>query len=379
MTQDNWTDRLSEYLDGTLAVGERAALEAHLVDCAACTATLEELRRVVARARALDDRAPGADRWRKIAVGIGRATAPPARRYFAFTVPQLIAASVALIILSGGATWLLRSRAVTATPVAIAPPQAQWLTAADRRYETTVGELQGALVAGRRTGRRQSPGRALEPRPRPGQRVGGGGERQVDGQVRSVPGHRLHDHGARVDGARAVGGLYRHHGRGVAGGNHGRDGAGRGQGDGRVGLRVAAVRERRGDTRQGARPYHAQYGERGNHAARRVGRRRRRDRERRRAARAHRVGQRGGEHGERRDHLRGHDQRERAVPLRHARRRPRHRDPRERERGGVGLDLRRRLRGVLPGNAHRQDEAPLQLHDRLGERAAPARDLLRRP
>src|SRR5881628_2276550 len=143
MMQDNWTDRLSEYLDGTLAVGERAALEAHLVDCAACAATLEELRRVVARARALDDRAPGADLWPKIAVGIGRAIAPRARRYFAFTVPQLIAASVALIILSGGATWLLRSRAAT-TVVAIAPPQAQWLTAADRRYETTVAELQGA-------------------------------------------------------------------------------------------------------------------------------------------------------------------------------------------------------------------------------------------
>src|SRR3989442_775319 len=155
MTQDNWTDRLSEYLDSTLAVGERAALEAHLVGCAACAATLEELRRVVARARALDDRAPGADLWPKIAVGIGRAAEPRARRHLAFTVPQLIAASVALIVLSGGATWLLRSRAAT-TPVAIAPPQAQWLTAADRRYETTVAELQGALVEGRRTGRLDS-------------------------------------------------------------------------------------------------------------------------------------------------------------------------------------------------------------------------------
>src|SRR5437667_12829364 len=95
MTKDNWTDRLSEYLDGTLAVGERAALEAHLVDCAACAATLEELRRVVARARALDDRAPGADLWPKIAGGIGRPTAPPPRRYSASTVPQLTPASAA--------------------------------------------------------------------------------------------------------------------------------------------------------------------------------------------------------------------------------------------------------------------------------------------
>src|SRR3989442_8316425 len=113
MTKDNGTDRLSEYVDGTLAVGERAALEAHLTGCAACAVTLEELRRVVARARALDDRPPAADLWPKIAVGIGRAAEPRARRHLAFTVPQLIAASVALIVLSGGATWLLRSRAAT--------------------------------------------------------------------------------------------------------------------------------------------------------------------------------------------------------------------------------------------------------------------------
>src|SRR3989442_786119 len=73
MTKDNWTDRLSEYVDGTLAVGERAALEAHLTGCAACAVTLEELRRVVARARALDDRPPAADLWPKIAVWIARA------------------------------------------------------------------------------------------------------------------------------------------------------------------------------------------------------------------------------------------------------------------------------------------------------------------
>src|SRR2546422_667922 len=51
MTKDNWTDRLSEYLDGTLAVGERAALEAHLVDCAACAATLEELQGALVEGR----------------------------------------------------------------------------------------------------------------------------------------------------------------------------------------------------------------------------------------------------------------------------------------------------------------------------------------
>src|SRR3989441_2372570 len=80
MMKDNWTDRLSEYADGTLGVGERDALEAHLVGCAACAATLEELRRVVARARALDDRAPAVDLWPKIAAGGGRAGPAPGAR-----------------------------------------------------------------------------------------------------------------------------------------------------------------------------------------------------------------------------------------------------------------------------------------------------------
>ena len=51
---DVWTDRLSEYLDDELPPGERAALEGHLAQCAECSATLADLRRVVARARALE-------------------------------------------------------------------------------------------------------------------------------------------------------------------------------------------------------------------------------------------------------------------------------------------------------------------------------------
>src|SRR5205809_5149458 len=69
---DTWTERLSEYIDGTLPDAERAALEAHLAGCTACRTTLDELRRVVARARALDDRPPAADLWPAIAEQIDR-------------------------------------------------------------------------------------------------------------------------------------------------------------------------------------------------------------------------------------------------------------------------------------------------------------------
>jgi hypothetical protein len=107
---DQWTDRLSEYLDDELDSQEHAALEAHLKTCAECRATLDELRRVVARAKTLEDRPPRADLWQGVAerIGSGKVADLPAHRArrFSFNVPQLIAASIALVLLSGGGMWL---------------------------------------------------------------------------------------------------------------------------------------------------------------------------------------------------------------------------------------------------------------------------------
>jgi len=104
---DQWTDRLSEYVDDELANGERTALEAHLATCAACRATVEDLRKVVARARALDDSAPKANLWPGVAKRIGAGKVVDIRsRRFSFNVPQLIAASIALIMLSAGGMWM---------------------------------------------------------------------------------------------------------------------------------------------------------------------------------------------------------------------------------------------------------------------------------
>ena len=55
---DRWIDRLSEYLDGELDGAEREQLEAHLAVCETCSATLVQLRRVVARAQSVEDRPP---------------------------------------------------------------------------------------------------------------------------------------------------------------------------------------------------------------------------------------------------------------------------------------------------------------------------------
>src|SRR5256886_17407770 len=120
--KDQWTDRLSEYLDDELAAPERTTLEAHLASCDGCRTTLDELRRVVTNARALDDRPPAADLWPSVAARIGvssRLKARPGVRRFSFSVPQLAAPSVVLALLSGSVAWLIMRVGTGPTPLAL--------------------------------------------------------------------------------------------------------------------------------------------------------------------------------------------------------------------------------------------------------------------
>jgi len=155
--KDQWTDRLSQYLDGELAAPERTTLEAHLASCDVCRTTLEELRRVVTNARALDDRPPAADLWPAVAARIGlspREQARPVVRRFSFTVPQLAAASVVLALLSAAAAWLtVRRGTVPTAPVAVAERAPVLLNASaypgDARFDAQVADLERALARGR--------------------------------------------------------------------------------------------------------------------------------------------------------------------------------------------------------------------------------------
>lgn len=154
---DTWTDRLSEYLDGELAPDERAALDAHLAACGDCAATLAELRAVVDRAGALVPRAPDADLWPGVAK---RIDAPPAvvpfltrtRRRVSFTVPQLVAAGLALMVMSGGGVWVLNhgGRATDLPPVETAPQNGVVPASfGDPRYDEAIADLQQTLQDGR--------------------------------------------------------------------------------------------------------------------------------------------------------------------------------------------------------------------------------------
>jgi hypothetical protein len=152
---DTYTDRLSEYLDGELAPAEHAEVEAHLRACATCREVLDELRAVVRRAESLPDVPPSSNLWPGIEARIapGARVVPFTPRRFSFTLPQLVAASLALMLLSGSMVWLARLGGDrTDFPVASgsgfdpAPKPVKWN---DEHYDDAIADLQETLEAGR--------------------------------------------------------------------------------------------------------------------------------------------------------------------------------------------------------------------------------------
>ncbi len=157
---DQWMARLSEYLDGELPAAERAELESHLPGCTACREVLDDLRGVMARAATLEDRGPARDLWPGVARSIGSEGAARRPRRLAFSVPQLLAASVALMALAGGTAWLTATRRATegsgggAGGSQLTTARLAWAT--DAGYDAAIAELQAALESGRRSGRLDS-------------------------------------------------------------------------------------------------------------------------------------------------------------------------------------------------------------------------------
>jgi anti-sigma factor RsiW len=160
-----WTDKLSDYLDGELSDQDRRAVAAHVAACAECARTLGELRAVVERAQNLAPAEPSADLWKavadRIAVESERPVAPfGTRRRFSFTWPELIAASVLLVLVSGWAAVRMNRPAPTGSSadIQVRQPGGADLQAGpdivpanfdDTEYDAAVADLQRALQSGR--------------------------------------------------------------------------------------------------------------------------------------------------------------------------------------------------------------------------------------
>ena len=158
---DAFTDRLSDYLDDELGADERASVGRHLATCAACRTTLDQLRAVVARAGTLHGEEPAADLWPGVAALLD---APPAGRRvaflrrmraprrFSFTLTQLAAASLALMVLSGGLVWMAHSGNSGADfPPVSASDAIGPANFADAHYDEAVSDLEQTLATRKAT------------------------------------------------------------------------------------------------------------------------------------------------------------------------------------------------------------------------------------
>ena len=98
----------------------------------------------------MTDRAPDADLWPAIAARLDGGT----KRY-SFSMPQLVAAGIALMILSGGAVWMANRQAAVQAPAQaglqepVESSRAVPVNLADVPYDEAVADLERALEAGR--------------------------------------------------------------------------------------------------------------------------------------------------------------------------------------------------------------------------------------
>lgn len=168
-----WTDRLSDYLDGELSEEERRAVAVHLAGCAECSRALTELQTVVERARTLAPAEPSADLWAAVADRIAADGAKPAtasgtRRRLSFTWPELVAASILLVLVSGWAALRMNRPAPSSANLQVRQPGSADLQVRpsntadipvgsgiapasfdDTEYDAAVADLQRALQSGR--------------------------------------------------------------------------------------------------------------------------------------------------------------------------------------------------------------------------------------
>jgi anti-sigma factor RsiW len=143
-----WTDRLSDYLDGELSDHEHRSVAAHVAGC-------------VERARTLVPAELPADLWKAVADRIAVENEGPIatlgmRRRFSFTWPELIAASVLLVLVSGWAA--LRMNTPSSADLQVRQPGNADIQAGpdvvpasvdDTEYDAAVTDLQRALQSGR--------------------------------------------------------------------------------------------------------------------------------------------------------------------------------------------------------------------------------------
>lgn len=140
---DQWTERLSAYLDDEMVADERRGLERHLDECASCRSDVERLARVKDWAATYTGVQPSPTVWKAVRERVRReqkhAATPLSvgrRARIATRLPLALAASLALVVVGVGG-WLVGR---TTAPGSVAAAG-----------EPTSGSVGGVTVAARQT------------------------------------------------------------------------------------------------------------------------------------------------------------------------------------------------------------------------------------
>jgi len=143
---------VDDYVDGTLAAGERDAVDAHLSGCADCRAMAADFRAIRSTAESLERHVPSVRAWANIAAAVEHERS---RSFLArFVSWQPLAVAATLLLLVGGTSWVIWNRVSTsdsapraaATAAATDPELAQTveheLKLAEEHYQNAIAGLE---------------------------------------------------------------------------------------------------------------------------------------------------------------------------------------------------------------------------------------------
>jgi anti-sigma factor RsiW len=104
MTCQAYDERIGDYVDGTLAAGDVARLDAHLGACARCQAMVADLRAIRSMARSLDSHVPPPQVWRALAEATRSSRPSPLRAWLFGWQP--VAATAMIAVMATALSWV---------------------------------------------------------------------------------------------------------------------------------------------------------------------------------------------------------------------------------------------------------------------------------
>lgn len=155
ITCDDAQALISDRLDGTIAETQRAQLDAHLANCAACAELADDLATIHAEAASLPTLTPSRDLWAGIearldtpVVSLDAHRRSPLARW---STRQAAAAAAVLIAVTAGGTWLVATRTAPVAPLAASATtgRTELVSVADQKgiatYEGEIAKLHNII------------------------------------------------------------------------------------------------------------------------------------------------------------------------------------------------------------------------------------------